>query len=363
MSLAPSPRDDAWMELALRFAARHLGATAENPSVGCVLVQGEQLVGTGITALGGRPHAETEAMISAGAQARGATAYVTLEPCAHTGKTPPCAQALIAAGIARVVIGATDPDPRVCGKGAAMLRDAGIAVTLLEHPKARAQLRGFFRRVQHGLPEVTLKIATSADGFMASREARWITGELARAHGHALRATHSAILTGSGTVLFDNPALTCRIAGLENRSPARFILDRRLRTPLKSTLVQTAEKNPTHILTTPEGVELQASHATELREHGAVLHVLEDASLQNILRAIAALGHHRVLVEAGASLSAAFLEAKLVDTLVHYTAPHTLGAQGAAPLSYNPPAEALHAQQILAPDTVSHYKLASCLQG
>jgi diaminohydroxyphosphoribosylaminopyrimidine deaminase/5-amino-6-(5-phosphoribosylamino)uracil reductase len=354
--------DAAFLRHALRLAARNLGATGENPSVGCVLVKNHQVVGIGTTAQGGRPHAETEAIASAAVHAKGATAYVTLEPCAHHGKTPPCAQALMDAGIARVVIACGDPDPRVAGGGIAMLKAAGIEVEHYELPEAHALLRGFLRRVRHGLPEISVKLATSADGFMACIDpsARWITNEAARTHGHMLRATHQAIVTGIGTVLSDNPLLTCRLPGLHMRSPIRIVLDRQLRLPLHTALVKTAGTVPCWVLTTPQGVELHASHASDLRERGVVLHVLEEMRLKQVLQYLAQQGIHRMLVEAGPTLSEAFINQALADHVYWYQSPQSLGEDGAAPLRI---VQELHRQRMLtlAPDSLSEYTLASCL--
>src|SRR5262245_54706539 len=211
------------MGAALSLAARNLGQTWPNPAVGCVIVDASgHVVGRGFTQRGGRPHAETEALKVAGGRARGGTAYVTLEPCAHHGKTPPCADALVAAGIARCVAAIEDPDPRVSGSGLATLRAAGISVdTGVLAERAKDLNIGFLTRIRAGRPFVALKLATSLDGRIATRsgESRWITGEAARAFGHLLRATHDAIAVGSGTVLTDDPELTCRLEGLEDRSP------------------------------------------------------------------------------------------------------------------------------------------------
>jgi diaminohydroxyphosphoribosylaminopyrimidine deaminase / 5-amino-6-(5-phosphoribosylamino)uracil reductase len=226
------------MAAALSLAARNLGQVWPNPAVGCVVVDAAgRVVGRGFTQPGGRPHAETEALAMAGERARGGTAFVTLEPCAHHGKTPPCAEALIAAGIARCIAAIEDPDPRVSGRGLAMLRQAGIAVeTGPLADQARTLNAGFLTRVTAGRPFVALKLATSLDGCIATRagESRWITGEAARAFGHRLRATHDAIAVGSGTVLADDPELTCRLAGLEHRSPVRLVFDRRGRVPARA---------------------------------------------------------------------------------------------------------------------------------
>ncbi|MGQ3031841.1 MAG: bifunctional diaminohydroxyphosphoribosylaminopyrimidine deaminase/5-amino-6-(5-phosphoribosylamino)uracil reductase RibD, partial [Ferrovibrionaceae bacterium] len=220
------------MRHALGLAARGLGRTWPNPAVGCVLVRDEIVLARGNTQPGGRPHAEVVALSRAGSQAAGATAYVTLEPCAHHGKTPPCADALIAAGIGRCVVALQDPDPRVDGGGIRRLLAAGIPVTTgVCEAEAAALNAGFLMRVRQGRPLVTLKLATTLDGRIATHagESRWITGATARARGHLMRADHDAIMVGIGTALTDDPDLTCRLAGLEDRSPVRIVLDGRLR--------------------------------------------------------------------------------------------------------------------------------------
>ena len=242
------------MRAALALARRGLGNAWPNPAVGCVLVKEGRVIGRGWTQPGGRPHAETEALRRAGEAARGATAYVTLEPCSHHGRTPPCCEALAEAGITRVVMAMRDPDPRVNGRGLAMLRGAGIVVEegLLE-AEARALNAGFFRRIQAGMPVVTLKLASTLDGRIATAagESRWITGEAARREVHALRARHDAILVGSGTVLADDPDLTCRIPGMERVPMLRVVADARLRTSPSARLVQSAGVAPVLIITAP----------------------------------------------------------------------------------------------------------------
>ncbi len=334
--------DLPFLNHALRLGGRNLGRTWPNPSVGCVLVKDGQILAATVTAETGRPHAETQALAIAGERVRGATAYVTLEPCAHHGHTPPCAQALIDAGVARVVIAAHDHDPRVAGKGSAMLRAAGIEV--VEHflTEAAAQHAGFFRRIAHGMPRVIMKLATSEDGQMAdvTGRQRWITGERARMHGHSLRNRVDAVLTGIGTVLADDPLLNVRLPGAQHTRLARVVADRHLRIPLESQLVKTAEQQPCWIITSADAMEAAASHATDLRERGVKLLALDDASLppRAILRALGAEGITRLLVEAGPALSTAFLEEKLVDRLYWYRAPVLLGNAG------QPAIAALHSQ-------------------
>ena len=240
------------MRAALALARRGLGSAWPNPAVGCVLVKDGAVVGRGWTQPGGRPHGETEALERAGEAARGATAYVSLEPCCHWGKTPPCTDALLAAGVARVVLPVEDPDPRVSGRGIARLRDAGVeVVTGVLADEARALNEGFFRRINEGRPLVTLKLASTLDGRIATAEgeSRWITGDLARERAHLLRARHDAVMIGSNTALADDPELTCRLPGLTDRSPVRIVVDGRLRVPLTATIVATAKTTPTWFVT------------------------------------------------------------------------------------------------------------------
>ncbi len=246
--------DAAHMRAALSLGRRGLGQTWPNPSVGCVIVRDGRVVARGVTQPGGRPHAEVVALTRAGEAARGATAYVSLEPCSHHGRTPPCADALIAAGVARVVVACGDPDPRVNGAGLARLRAAGVAVTEgVLTGEAEALQAGFLTRVRLGRPMVTLKLATTLDGRIATSggESQWITGPDARRAAHALRGAHDAVLAGIGTVLADDPALTCRIDGYRRSQPVRVVLDRTLRTPLTATVAATACETATWILHSP----------------------------------------------------------------------------------------------------------------
>jgi diaminohydroxyphosphoribosylaminopyrimidine deaminase/5-amino-6-(5-phosphoribosylamino)uracil reductase len=259
-----SAAEDRWfMASALRLSRLHTGQTGTNPSVGCVVVKDGEVVGSAVTAPGGRPHAETQALEIAGEKARGATVYVTLEPCSHYGRTPPCANALVEAGVARVVISLTDPDPRVSGRGIAILREAGIVVeTGLMEEEGRRALAAYLTRQTKGRPHVTLKLAVSADGMLGRRgEEVSITGPEARAQVHRLRAEADAILVGIGTVLSDDPELTVRISGLENRSPTRIVLDRQLELPLDSKLVKSARDVPVIAVAEPGSV-LQVEGAT-----------------------------------------------------------------------------------------------------
>jgi diaminohydroxyphosphoribosylaminopyrimidine deaminase/5-amino-6-(5-phosphoribosylamino)uracil reductase len=322
--------DLSHMRHALALAGRALGTTAPNPAVGCVIVsKDERVVGRGWTQAGGRPHAETMALAQAGEEAQGATVYVTLEPCAHHGLTPPCANALVAAGVARVVAAVEDPDPRVAGKGIAMLWDAGVQVATGVLQKEAAELNaGFFLRVKQNRPLVTLKIAQSLDGKTAtlSGQSRWITGPAARRFGHLLRARHDAILIGIETALADDPELTCRIKGLEARSPIRVLLDTRLRLGEGSKLAQSARQTPTWVFTAGEGGGRLEAGGVE------VIKAVRDArgrpDVGAVLNELARRGITRLLVEGGASVHAAFLDRGLADRLEIFRAPVVLGASG-----------------------------------
>ncbi len=308
-----SPVNDAYhMRHALTLANRALGRVAPNPAVGCVIVAPDgRVVGRGWTQDGGRPHAEAMALAQAGEAARGATVYVTLEPCAHLGQTPPCADALVKAGVARVVSAVEDPDPRVKGKGFAILRAAGIdAVTGVLEKEAAALNAGFFLRVNAKRPLVTLKIAQSADHKTARApgEDRWITGEEARRYAHLLRAKHDAILVGIGTVLDDDPDLTVRLPGLERYSPLRVVLDSRARMPKTAKLAV-----PSTLVFTAEGDMRDAQGRVDIA---------------TMLAALAARGVTRLLVEGGATVISAFVAAGFVDRLEVFTAPLTLGQAG-----------------------------------
>jgi diaminohydroxyphosphoribosylaminopyrimidine deaminase / 5-amino-6-(5-phosphoribosylamino)uracil reductase len=323
------------MRAALALAARGLGRTWPNPAVGCVLVRDGVVVGRGWTQPGGRPHAETEALGRAGEAARGATAYVSLEPCSHTGKTPPCADALIAAGVARVVAAVEDPDPRVSGRGVAMLRAAGIRVDRGPSADDAADLNaGFFLRIKRGRPLVSLKLATSLDGRIAthSGDSRWITGEAARRRAHGLRATHDAILVGTGTALADDPALTCRLPGLGERSPVRVVLDRQLRLPASAKLLATARDVPTWVITAAAGDALRRQ-ALE----GAGVEIIDVAaasdgrlSISATLQALGARGITRILAEGGSALAASLLQQDLVDRLYWFRSASVIGGDGLA---------------------------------
>jgi diaminohydroxyphosphoribosylaminopyrimidine deaminase / 5-amino-6-(5-phosphoribosylamino)uracil reductase len=323
------------MRAALALAARGLGRTWPNPAVGCVLVREGRVVGRGWTQPGGRPHAETEALGRAGDAARGATAYVSLEPCAHSGKTPPCAESLIAAGVGRAVVAIEDPDPRVSGRGIAMLRAAAIRVDRGPCADEAAELNaGFFLRIKRGRPLVSLKLATSLDGRIAthSGDSRWITGEAARWRAHGLRATHDAILVGTGTAMADDPALTCRLPGLHERSPVRVVLDRQLRLPPGAKVLATARDVPTWAITAAAG-DPRRRQALE----AAGVEILDVAaapdgrlSVSATLQALGARGITRLLVEGGGALSASLLRQDLVDRIYWFRSASVIGGDGLA---------------------------------
>jgi len=320
------------MRAALALARRGLGSVWPNPAVGCVLVKAGAVVGRGWTQPGGRPHGETEALERAGEAARGATAYVSLEPCCHWGKTPPCTDALLAAGVTRVVLPVEDPDPRVSGRGIARLKEAGVEVeTGVLADEARALNEGFFRRINEGRPLVTLKLASTLDGRIATAEgeSQWITGELARERAHLLRARHDAVMIGSNTAIADDPQLTCRLPGLADRSPVRIVVDGRLRVPLTANLVVGAMITPTWFVTlkgdAPERHRVFHDCGVELIEVPAAG---ETVDLAAAFQELGKRGLTRVLVEGGATLAAALLRAGLVDQIAWFRAPRLIGGDG-----------------------------------
>jgi diaminohydroxyphosphoribosylaminopyrimidine deaminase/5-amino-6-(5-phosphoribosylamino)uracil reductase len=304
--------------------------------VGSVIVHDSRIVGRGWTQPGGRPHAETMALAQAGAAARGATAYVTLEPCAHHGRTPPCAEALITAGLARVVTALQDPDPRVAGQGNAMLRGAGIAVTEgVEADAARAAHAGFLRRVLQGLPAVTLKLATTLDGRIATAtgESRWITGPAARRHVHALRMRHDAVLVGAGTARADDPDLTVRDLGAAHQ-PVRIVADTRLALSPDSRLGRSAVAHPVWLCHGPEAPALarEAWAARGARLIGCAVAPDGRVDAGDALRRLAGAGLTRILCEGGGQLAAALIRAGLVTEVVSYAAGKLIGQEGRAAL-------------------------------
>jgi len=336
--------DRRFMAAAIRFSGKHAGLTATNPSVATLIVRegqdGPVIIGRGVTAIGGRPHAETEALTEAGDLARGATAYVTLEPCAHHGRTPPCANALVSAGVARVVGGASDPDDRVSGKGYTILREAGIEVVervLAE--QATDAMAGYLTRSLKKRPEVTLKLAISQDG-MIGRPGEGqiaITGEVSRRQVHMMRAMSDAILVGVGTAIADDPELTVRLPGLSDRSPTRIVLDPAARLPLTSKLVQTAGQVPL-LVAACEGVDPGRKAALERSGAGFLATETFDGriALPELLEDLAAKGLSTVMVEGGAATARHFLDEGLVDRIVLFRGAVVVGADGiAAPVDEN----------------------------
>jgi diaminohydroxyphosphoribosylaminopyrimidine deaminase/5-amino-6-(5-phosphoribosylamino)uracil reductase len=335
--MAFSGQDERFFRAALALGRRNLGAAAPNPAVGALVVLDNVVVGRGWTAIGGRPHAETQALAQAGALAKGATLYVTLEPCAHHGRTPPCAEAVVAAGIARVVGGLTDPDDRVAGEGFGLLRRAGIEVEadVLPDLCRRAHL-GHILRVTQGRPMVTLKIAQTADGQAAggAHDRRLaITGPAANARTHVMRAMHEAIMVGIGTALDDDPLMTVRLPGCD-RKPLRVVLDARLDLPTRSRLVVGARDFPTLVLCSAGA---DPSRRAALRDLGVEVEscALDGArlDLRAALGLLAARGISRVFSEGGPRVGAALIAQGLADEMVLFTSPKPLGRKGVEALS------------------------------
>ncbi len=315
------------MREALALARERLGLTSPNPTVGCVIARGDRVVGRGVTGVGGRPHCETQALADAGARARGATVYVSFEPCAHFGKTPPCANALVAAGVKRVVIGCVDPDPRVRGRGIAILKRAKIDVVVgvLEDEALRLN-EGFIARLTLGRPLGILKLAMSIDGRIAaaSGDSRWISSRESRELVHRWRRECDAVMVGAGTVIADNPRLTCRVAG--GRDPARVVIDARLRTAPTARVYRQRSKASTILVTTPANLAL-ARHKYE-RRGVEVIAVATRAGKIELDRLMLEFGHRgwcRVLIEGGANLAGSALGAGIVDRVAFFVAPKILG--------------------------------------
>jgi diaminohydroxyphosphoribosylaminopyrimidine deaminase/5-amino-6-(5-phosphoribosylamino)uracil reductase len=364
--------DQRFMALALALGRRGQGRTWPNPAVGAVVVRDGVIVGRGWTQAGGRPHAEPEALRRAGEAARGATLYVTLEPCSHIGKSPPCADAVIAAGIARVVSAIEDPNPEVAGQGHARLRAAGITVDIgLGAAEAAHDHAGHFRRVRDKRPHVILKLAVSSDDKIgaAGRRPVAITGEAAKARVHLLRAQCDAILVGIGTVQADDPLLTCRLPGMEARSPIRVVLDRALRLSGTSRLVHSARETPLWVMTSSLA---EAPAAMKLGAAGA--HIMRVATtttpppgldLLSVLHALSEKGITKLLVEGGARVASSFVSADLVDEVWLLRGPHAVGADGVAALEALPlsvltgsPAFKVRASEMLQNDTLTIYERA-----
>lgn len=325
--------DARFMRTAQVLGRRGQGNTWPNPAVGCVIVSAGRIVGRGWTQPGGRPHGETQALAQAAGAAKGATAYVTLEPCAHHGRTPPCAEALIAAGVARVVVACDDPDTRVSGRGLAMLRAAGIEVVSgVMTPDCARDLAGYFSRVTHGRPEVLLKLATSFDGRIAtaSGQSRWITGAQSRRAVHAMRARHDAVMIGGGTARADDPMLTVRGLGVEHQ-PVRVVVSRRLDIPTDSRLANSARDVALWLL---HGPEAEGKAIAEWERLGARPILCPSGGsgldMRAAMQALGSAGLTRVFCEGGGELAASLLRVGLVDRLASFTAGLALGADGRA---------------------------------
>ena len=364
--------DQRFMELALTLGRRGQGRTWPNPAVGAVVVSDGVIVGRGWTQAGGRPHAEPEALARAGEAARGATLYVTLEPCSHIGKSPPCADAIIAAGIARVVSAIEDPNPEVAGQGHAKLRAAGIAVDIgLGAAEAARDHAGHFRRVRDRRPNVILKLAVSSDDKIgaAGRKPVTISGEAAKARVHLLRAQCDAILVGIGTVRADDPLLTCRLPGMAARSPVRVVLDRNLRIPGSSRLVHSARETPLWVMTSnlaeaPAAMKLGAAGAQVIRVATAT--PPPGLDLPAVLHALSEKGITRLLVEGGARVASSFVAAGLVDEVWLLRGAEPVGADGVAALDALPltaltesPTFKVRASETLEKDTLTIYERAA----
>lgn len=326
-----SKDDYAYMKAALELAKRGLGQVAPNPSVGCVIVKNGHIIGRGWTGTGGRPHGETVALSNA-ENAEGSTVYVTLEPCAHQGATPSCANSLVDAKVSKVIIATGDPDPRVNGKGIQILRDSGVDVEfgLLKEEADRIN-RGFFNRIEKKTPLVTVKIASSLDGKIAKSEGEkiWITGIDARMRGHLYRASHDAIMVGIGTVVADDPMLDCRVPGLEGNSPIRVVLDTHLKIPIDSKLCKSANESKLIIITSSN----QNEKIAQLKGLGAkVIQIDNDAEgmldIGQALECLADEGITRVLAEGGAKLNASLIKASLVDRLIWFKSNDSVGENG-----------------------------------
>jgi diaminohydroxyphosphoribosylaminopyrimidine deaminase/5-amino-6-(5-phosphoribosylamino)uracil reductase len=367
---AEKAADLRFMQLALALGRRGQGRTWPNPAVGAVVVNDGVIVGRGWTQPGGRPHAEPEALQRAGEAARGATLYVTLEPCSHFGRSPPCADAVIAAGIARVVSAVEDPNPEVAGQGHARLRAAGIIVDVgLCATEAARDHAGHFRRIRDKRPHVILKLAVSSDDKIgaAGRKPVAITGEAAKARVHLLRAQCDAVLVGIGTVQADDPLLTCRLPGMEAQSPVRVVLDRALRISGTSRLVHSARETPLWVMTSslseaPAAMKLGAAGAQVIRV-ATTTTPPPGLDLASVLHALAEKGITRLLVEGGARVASSFVTAGLVDEIWLLRGPDAVGADGVAALDALPltsitesPTFKRRASETLQNDTLTIYE-------
>ena len=340
VSAGTTADDERYMRLALALGRRNLGHTWPNPAVGAVIVKDGIILARGWTQEGGRPHAEVEALRRAKKAAQGATMYVTLEPCSHQGKTPPCADAIIRAGIVRVVSAMEDPNPEVAGQGHERLRAKGVAVDIgLGGEEARNTHAGHIARVTKGRPYVMLKLAISADGKagLAGRKQALITGETTRSRVFQMRAASDAILVGIGTILSDDPQLTCRLPGMFERSPVRVVLDAQLQLPLATSVAATVRETPTWVFASrkPSAIAEEI-----LQQKGCKVFRVDDTNgrldLDEVLKVLAEQGITRLMVEGGPKVAASFVAADLVDEAVLVRGEKTIGETGIAPLEGMP---------------------------
>ena len=324
--------DKKWMSVALSLAKRTKGATWPNPNVGCVIVKDDKLIGRGWTAPTGRPHAETQALKSAGAASANSTAYVTLEPCAHTGKTKPCTSSLIRANVARVVIATRDPDPRVSGQGLKLLKNAGISITEgILKDEACYEHFGFFNRILNGKPKITLKLATSLDGKIATKnnESKWITGERSRKLTHLYRMQSDAVMIGSRTAIMDDPSLNVRHI-TSKQQPAKIIIDTTLKTPLTSKIFQSANEFKTIICC---GHNVDQSLVSIWINQGSKIikcktNIDGKIDLIDAMKHLGTIGINNIFCEGGASLATSLLKADLIDEFISMTSGLLIGANG-----------------------------------
>ncbi len=328
-------KDNQYMNHALDIAALAAGRTSPNPMVGCVIVKNDEIVGEGFHQKAGTPHAEVHALRAAGDNTRGATAYVTLEPCSHFGRTPPCADALIKAGIQRVVVAMVDPNPLVGGQGIARLRESGIKVDVgLKEAEAKKLNRGFLKAIQAGLPYLLYKSALTLDGKIATEtgDSKWVTNEASRAYVHRLRNEFDVIMVGSQTAIQDNPALTCRISG--GRDPVRLIVDGELRIPLESSVFSPTSTAPC-IIATSESASVEKLNLLKTFSNVEVWEYKNprNVPLEKLLSDLVLRGWNSVLLEGGGGLAGALLQAQLIDELEFIYAPKLIGGRGPSPLS------------------------------
>lgn len=348
------PSDLRWMNVALAQAEMALGQTAENPAVGCAILSADnRLVGVGRTSPSGRPHAEVNALAMAGDAAKGGTAYVTLEPCAHHGKTPPCADALINAGISCVVIAHGDPDERVSGKGIARLEAAGITVRKgVGEAAAARQMAGFLSRQIKGRPFISLKMATSADGYITAEKGSqtWLTGELARRYVHAMRSRFDCVMTGSQTIMVDNPQLNVRLPGFSHQQPALAILDSHAQIPTNMACLNV--QRPVFLY---HALQADSAHLPKTVMPISITRDGTGLSLVDVMSDLAQRGISSIMIEAGRTLALSLINANLVDEIIWLKAPHKLGQgilawDSASTLDFSAPKNYINSSSIMLGD-------------